>query len=307
MSTKWSKKELSILTAVNGPPSSLERVFLANGFSRSASAIAKKIRELKEIKTGNLDDLISESAEEYRGPKVLFYDIEATDLSAGFGEMICFGYSWMHESQVHVRNMYDYEGWHDLPVEDRDLYLLQDIDDLFEEADVIVGHYSTKYDLPFIQTRRLIHGLPLLPVPIHIDTWKLSKNYLKLNNNRMKTIAEGLRLDERKGGVSLLTWRRAKAHDLQAMKDISIYNLQDVRTQKAMGIALFPFTKIMPNWNVFSDEETVKCQSCGSEHLQHRGYVYTKQNKFKRFQCQQCGKWMRSKVSETSKETTRLV
>lgn len=297
---KWTDKELQIVQSlVNG------EIDFNEAFSfvlRTKDAILKKARELR--KAGNT---LPTQPQVPKAPRILVYDIEATDLSAGFGEMICFGYAWLGEKEVHVRTMYDYEGWDDLPVENRDKYLVSDLDDLFMEADVICGHYSTKYDLPFIQTRRLIHKLKPLPAPIHIDTWKLSKTYLKFNNNRLKTIAEGLRAPERKSKVDLLVWRRAKAHDLDAMKKIVKYNLQDVRTQVGVTEALLPFTKIMPNWNVFTGAIVPQCQSCGSTDLQSRGFAYTKLNKFQRYQCKMCGKWMRSRTSETFKDVERLV
>lgn len=239
--------------------------------------------------------------------KIMYFDIEATDLSAGFGEMICFGYWWHHEAEPRVLNMWDYPGWDKLPTEQRDLYLLQDVVKLMEEADVLVGHFSTGFDHPFIQTRCLFHGLDPIPNPIHIDTWKIAKKQLRLNNNRLKTIAKALQCDEQKAEVPLYVWRRAKAHDVDAMKIISAYNLQDVRTQRSVTERLMPLAKGMPNWNLLTNDTKARCPACGSDSLQHRGYAYTKMFKYRRLRCNNCGKWMRERNTITPVKTTRIV
>ena len=292
-------KEISIMLALLGHGTFTE------------DAVRGVIRRHKEKACCYDNDVVeyaskSTTANAPRMPKILIFDIESSDLSASFGEMLCFGYQWWGAPEPKVMNIYDYPGWDKLPVEQRDKYLVQDVVKIMEEADVLVGHFSSGFDHPFIQTRCIFHGLDPIPNPIHIDTWKIAKKQLRLNNNRLKTIADTFGCDEQKSSVPTYVWRRAKAHDLEALKLISKYNLQDVRTQYSIIKKLMPLAKGMPNWNLFTDEEETRCSSCGSENIQHRGYAYTQMYKFERFSCSDCGRWMRGRNSVTSKDAQRL-
>ena len=239
--------------------------------------------------------------------RIMYFDIESTDLSAGFGDMLSFGYWWHDEPEPHNINIYDYPGWDKLPVEQRDLYLMRDVAKLIEEADVLIGHYSTKFDTPFIQTRCIFHGLGPIPIPIQIDTWRISRYQLKLNNNRLKTIAKAFGCDEQKDEVPSNIWRRAKAHNLEAMKVISAYNLQDVRTQRSITEKLMPIAKAMPNWNLLIDGTEARCPACGSTKLHRRGFTHTKLYRYERLRCADCGKWMRGRNSITPKDCQRVM
>lgn len=308
---KWTDREkrLVIKHAGNKIAREIVDILQDNGYPhRTTKAIEGIMRRHKEqiirqhghINT-NVTDAISSQ------PKIMYFDIEATDLSAEFGEMICFGYWWHSDPEPVIMKMWDYPGWDKLPVEKRDLYLLQDVIKLIEEADVLVGHFSPGFDFPFIQTRCLMHGMKPIPKPVHIDTWRIAKKNLRLNNNKLKTIARAFACAEQKSEVPLYIWRRAKAHDVEAMEIIAEYNVQDVRTQRSITEKLMPLASNMPNWNLFTGDDMKCCPACGSSSLQYRGWSYTKLYKYKRLCCSNCGKWMRDRNSVTHKDTNRVV
>jgi len=307
---KWTDEERKLAIKLAGQLLAREIAdeLLRFGYpERTPSAVRGVIKRHKERNTNRpLQNLDGPAIALTSKAKIMYFDIEATDLSAGFGEMLSFGYWWHDEPEPKVLNMYDYEGWDKLPVEQRDLYLVQDAAKLIEEADVLIGHYSTKFDFPFIQTRCLFHNLGPIPSPVQIDTWRIARYQLKLNNNRLKTVAKAFG-GEQKSEVPMNIWRRAKAHDLEAMKIISEYNLQDVRTQRNITEKLMPLAKGMPNWNLLIDGTEPRCPACGSTSLQYRGYAYTKLYQYKRIRCNDCGKWMRDRNSVTPKDMKRIM
>jgi uncharacterized protein YprB with RNaseH-like and TPR domain len=311
---KWTEEERQLVIQHAGDKLAREIAdILSNkGYpGRTTKAVEGVIRRHKEKYAGKGPELITDIKIPYAAEatnakaKIMYFDIETTDLSAEFGEMLCFGYWWHEEPNPVVLKMWDYPGWDKLPVEKRDLYLLQDVVQLLEEADVLVGHFSPGFDHPFIQTRCLMHGIKPIPKPIHIDTWRIAKKNLRLNNNKLATVARALG-GEQKSGVPLHIWRRAKAHDVEAMEMIADYNIQDVRTQKSVTQKLMPLATGMPNWNLLIDDDVLHCPACGSTSLQYRGYVYTKLYKYKRLCCNDCGKWMRDRNSITPKDTPRV-
>ena len=45
-----------------------------------------------------------------------------------------------------------------------------------------------------------------------------------------------------------------------------------------------------------------KCPKCGSENLQRRGFATTTVGKYQRYQCKDCGGWLRGRYSEYPKD-----
>src|SRR3990167_11468304 len=132
---------------------------------------------------------------------ILAYDIEASNLSADFGIILTFGSKTVGKGRPAVLNILDYTDSSGdlLKAEKR---LLKDITEAMLSADVWLGHYAIYYDLPFINTRLLYHGLPVLPANFaQIDTWRISRNRLKLRNNRLATIQQFLKLKDEKNAI----------------------------------------------------------------------------------------------------------
>jgi hypothetical protein len=76
-------------------------------------------------------------------PKILYFDIETTNLGADFGEMLMYAYCWHNEPEnVKVVSVLDYEKSFELPIEQRDKYLLPGLINLINEADEVVAHYG---------------------------------------------------------------------------------------------------------------------------------------------------------------------
>jgi len=273
------------------------------GFCRSKNTINRYIRGTRGgiVVIEDLDEAASSI------PKILYFDIETTNFSAGFGEILCMGYKWHDDDEVRVIKIQDFDGWDDLTVERRDLYICKFISALICDADVLVGHYSKKFDHAFIQTRLLIHGLPPIPDTPHIDTWRIARFQLKFSNNKMKTIAKSLRISNRKDKVELDVWRRANAHDTASIDEIAEYCKQDVRVQFEMTQKLLPVARNMPCWNLFTDDERLACPACGGFDIRPRGTVQTKVNTYPRFQCARCGKWMRGRRTLTPREHERMM
>lgn len=222
-------------------------------------------------------------------PKILYYDIETSDLKADWGELLMIGYKWAGDKDARVKTICDFPGWENRSVDLRDKPLVEFFRSLIEQADVIVGHYSTRFDLRFINTRALIHGLNPMPVVPHVDTWKAARNNLAIGGNGMANIADTLRCDEQKGKVDKRTWRKARAHEKPAINKIAAYCKQDVRTQEAITKKLLPFCKEMPNMQLLMPSEERICPRCGSTHVHLHGQRISKSVIYDRYYCRGCG------------------
>jgi len=233
--------------------------------------------------------------------RILAWDIEASNLSADFGIVLCVGFKIVGEGKPEVLNVLDYQG-KDKDIIKAERRLLLDVSERLLAADAWLTHYGSRgrYDLNFVNTRLLYHRLPLLP-PKHpqIDTQKISYNDLKLHNNRLITIQEFLGLENEKNAIKGEQWIRALGGHGPSMAYLVDHCRRDVLVLEEVYLLLRPLATDHPNKGLIDGSEG--CSVCGSTKLQRRGYHVTRCFKFRRLQCQDCGSWSRErKAVETA-------
>lgn len=224
---------------------------------------------------------------------ILAFDIEASNLSADFGIVLCCGFKYVGKGKPTVVGVLDFmkpsDGGDLIKAEKR---LLVAMSERLLEADVWLSHFGKdgRFDLNFINSRLLYHNLPVLPVKHpQIDTWKISRDHLKLRNNRLVTISEFLRTGDSKNAIKPEHWLRALGGHKASMAYIQEHCRLDVLVLEEVYLRLRSLDNQHPNKNLLSGKEN--CPTCGSAHLQSRGFRLTRTRKFPRYQCQECGSW----------------
>lgn len=249
-----------------------------------------------------------------RTPRIIYCDLETTDLDAMiFGRVLMMGYQeegLMDEPRVVCMN--EFPGWDERPLERQDYQMVKWIGEYLMGADILMGHFIGKpnsskgFDFPFIQTRLMVHGLPLLPPIPTLDTWRVAKNNLRTSSYRLKNLLEGLELNHRKSVVEKKYWARSKAHDPQAIAEIAKYCAQDVRAGKALADLIRPLAVGLPNMQLLKGSEVLGCPRCGGERLQRRGTRITGTLQYHRYHCQDCGHWPQGRKTITPPSLERL-
>ena len=239
----------------------------------------------------HLEDKLKAREVEARKPRIVLFDIEAANLNANFGFMLCASWKYLGEKKVHTIDI------RDSPTFKRDVtndkYVAQELKKVIEGADAIVSWYGTRYDYPFVQTRLLGHGLtPMPPVP-HIDGWRIAKYKMKLNSNRLATVSEFLEIPE-KTPLKPSMWIKAMAGDKKSIGYVIEHCEQDVRVLEEAYERIKPLTTTHPNINLVKDRPD-SCPICGGNHLQCRGYIIARTSKRQRYQCRSCGGWSSGK------------
>lgn len=111
---------------------------------------------------------------------------------------------------------------------DNDKKLVKTIRDELEKYDILIGHYSSKFDLPYLNARLLFWGLPKISGKLHIDTYTLARRALQISSRRLGSIVKFLKLGS-KVFNDAETWRRAGyTNDKHALKKIVEHCVQDV-------------------------------------------------------------------------------
>ena len=202
--------------------------------------------------------------------------------------MLCAGFKEVGGPKPEVYNILDYAEGGDLIKAEKKL--LRDISIRLLDCDVWLTHYGTWFDRPFVNSRLLYHGLPILPPNFaHIDTWKISRNHLKLRSNRLVTISEFLGTKDEKNSIKPEQWIRALGGHKPSMDYIVDHCRRDVLVLEEVYNKIRPLVIDHPNKGLIDGRGG--CGVCGEKKLQKRGTHITRTRKYQRYQCTGCGAW----------------
>lgn len=240
-----------------------------------------------------------------RMPKILVWDVETShvvlkqwSLWDSFAPhenivedwyMICAAYKELGKKQVNAISVLDDIERFNKNHKD-DYYVIKHMHGVLSEADAIIHHYGDNFDIKKFNARAIYHGFPPLPDIIQIDTKKIASSKFKFTSNKLDYLGQYLGLGNKIHTDNGL-WLRCEAGEKKAVKEMVAYNKQDVSLLEKVYIKLAPYAPAKLNMNHFFGEFEKVCPTCGGTHLQSRGLRYTRTNRWRRFQCQECKSW----------------
>lgn len=219
-----------------------------------------------------------------KGPRILIWDIESTNLAATFGDVLCIGYKWFGEKKVHV-----------LPWEageEDDAGLVARFAAVFATCDYHVTWYGARFDLPFIRTKMLEFRQKPLPPKPHLDLWRTARNYFKAHSNRLAAWEQLIGTKERKSAIAFRAWKQAMRGDPTGLAEVYDHCKRDVKVLEEVFEALRPWLTEEPMRGLITGEFE-NCPSCGSSHVHRKGKTLAKTRRYQEFQCQDCGRYFR--------------
>lgn len=197
--------------------------------------ISKCYQALSEVK---LELKEAEMKPQEQGGKVLIYDIETSPNIGWFWRagyklniahdniikeraIICVSYKWLGEDEVFTLT------W---DKNQCDKFLIENFIEVMNEADMLVAHNGDRFDLKWIKTRALKHGITNMLIDYKtLDTLKLAKKKFNFNSNRLDYISKFLGFKGKiKTDINLWTDIVFKK-DEQALRDMVTYCEEDVR------------------------------------------------------------------------------
>lgn len=214
--------------------------------------------------------------------KILYFDIETTDLEAGMGHVLCVGYKWEGDKKVTLLSLLDYPGKN---LND-DRVLLKAFEKIYLQADLIIYQYGEYFDLPFLRTRLLINNCKPLPTAAQVDTWRICRFKLKFGSNRLDTVAEILGCPYKKTPVKRTQWADARIGDKKAFAYVLDHCKKDILVLE------WVYKKIRPVWDkhpkIVEGDPLRICTICGG-HMTSLGVRLTELGKYQRLRCKKCG------------------
>lgn len=180
--------------------------------------------------------------------------------------------------------------------------MFQALHDLIDEADVVMGYNSKRFDMPWIEGALLDEGFDR-PSPVkHIDLLNVFRQHSRFISRKLDYISNKL-LDDKKIDVSTLDLSiecSSEDEDVarKAWAKMKKYSVKDTALMMPLFERVKQYVK-MPHPMVESSEEAL-CHTCGSDELERRGYSLTQTGKYQRFRCKPCGSWFRGTARVSS-------
>jgi predicted PolB exonuclease-like 3'-5' exonuclease len=234
-----------------------------------------------------------------REPKLMFFDIEtspnivyswavgrdislSTDNIINERKIIMISYKFAGEKKVHRLT------WNKRQC---DKAMLRKFIKVAKTADALIGHNGDRFDVKWVKTRALIHGLEPLNNVVTVDTLKLARGNFNFNSNRLDYLGKML-VNDRKvdtGGFGL--WVAIMNGDQAALRKMGKYCDQDVVLLEKVFNKIAPHVKNLPvHLGTLSGKSRLSCEACGSSHVHaNREYPTKTQGIKKVITCQDCG------------------
>lgn len=227
--------------------------------------------------------------------KTLYFDIETVPLLAHTWSrfvdgpvvaierdwnIICIAWQWEGEKKIHVQSLKGQADVHD------DTPLLETLWQLFDEADIVIGHNGNRFDIPKVQARFLLEGYgPTSPFD-GIDTLSIVKRHFKLTSNRLGDVGEALGLGGKTPHTGWEMWdaclKQPTGRHWELMEK---YNKQDITLLRELYLKVRSWATSHPVVH------EAGCPTCGSSHIQSRGTRRRQSLTYPQFHCQSCGAW----------------
>ena len=123
------------------------------------------------------------------------------------------------------------------PKMDYDRDLLPELVRTMKECDLIVTHYGTWFDIPFIRTRCQMLKIPFIQHSDKIrfaDTWKMARLAGSYKSNGLDFVSRALGVSKTKTRVDYSEWSKAVWGDRKALQYVMKHNIIDVDITKAV-------------------------------------------------------------------------
>jgi DNA polymerase elongation subunit (family B) len=172
--------------------------------------------------------------------------------------IICICYKWEEQKEVYHLQ------W---DAKQSDKKMLEAFVKVANEAHELVGHNGDKFDLSWIRTRCLFHGIDMFPNYVTIDTLKISRSKFRFNSNKLDYIGKFLGIGK-KIKTDFNLWKDILLNkDKVAMAKMIKYCQMDVVLLEKVYKKLSNHIAAKTHFGVIFGQDRGTCPECGSDDL----------------------------------------
>ena len=196
--------------------------------------------------------------------------------------IMCVCWKWEGAKRVH------YAEWDN----GCDKELIKQVWAVLDEADEVIGHNSDRFDVPWINTRAIKHGLKPRARVRYVDTLKMARKMFYFNNNKLDYLAQFLLGDKKAetGGFDL--WVDVMRGKKSAMKTMVDYCKKDVILLERVYEKLAQYNDPHTHMGVIDGLARWTCPHCGSAKVhKNKTRVSAKGIKTHEMRCTKCTRY----------------
>lgn len=214
------------------------------------------------------------------------------------GRVLCFAAKWVGEKGP-VTFLSEYS--------DTTQVMLEEAWRLLDEADAVVSYNGKRFDMPTLNKEFIKHKM-LPPSPYHhIDLLNTVRKQFRFTSNKLDHVLKELGLGSKVRHTGHEMWTKCMDGDPTAWRMMERYNKGDVLRLLQLYRFLLPWIDNHPNHALYmEDPERPVCTNCGSTKVHSRGDQTTKSMVYRRYQCNDCGTWLRGRYRINEKNTNVL-
>jgi len=249
-----------------------------------------------------------------RLPKVLVFDIETSPLKAYIFATrlwntnvsedqvlsewfaLCWSAKWLFDDKIISDRLTGKEA-----KREDDSRIVKSMWNLLNEADIVVAHNGDKFDVPNMNTRFIVNGLPPTSPYQTIDTCSIAKKQFGFSHNNLNALARvfGFKV---KLETTFEDWKRCTDGDEDALLKMQKYNRRDVETLEEVYMKIRPWIHNHPNLGLYTESTRAVCSNCGSNNISKTDkFYYTFTGKYELYRCE-CGAYIRVRTTSLSKD-----
>ena len=174
--------------------------------------------------------------------------------------------------------------------------------DVFDQADLIIGHNADRFDARHLMGGWAEMGLPA-PTPYKVvDTLKIARGTFAYESNTLDALNKRLGIDAKTDKYDSRVAKAAVAGDKEAQDRIRFYNMGDIAASEALFDRLRPYARNIPHLGMWTDDE-MACPSCGHTMTATGKTVHANVQRYEHLHCDNCGAHARG--TATLKNPTR--
>lgn len=249
--------------------------------------------------------------------KILFYDLEVSPrLGWYYGTydvtpikeerqpiLLSVAWKWLGEKETHCLTLYDRQ----LVDPFNDKMLVNELWNLLDEANIVIGHNSKRFDDKMANFFFLKHNMSPPSPYQEFDTLQTAKKYFKFDCNKLDYLGRTL-VGEGKTDLTygdcwedLLTGN--KKEKKRASETMKIYNKNDVDLLEKIYYKILPWATNHPNVALSAGQEHI-CPRCGkASEFQVRAYRRTGlQVNAIQYQCKNCKSYVTRRLTKEERE-----
>lgn len=170
------------------------------------------------------------------------FDLETSNLSADFSIVLTACIKPYGLAPVCFRAD-DYPTWTTNRSDDKQI--VQGIADELRKHAIVMTHYGTRFDTPFLRAKMVKYALEPLPPMFAIDSWRIAKDNFAVSSRRLKNLAAYFDIGDKEGVEGGLWMSAAYSGNSSALDKIMEHNVKDVEILEKLACLSFPYLKFI--------------------------------------------------------------